>query len=455
MATDINSRMRQKQYESAVFEFATEKKGYFLVASDDPQFSSLLRQTLTKQLAIPGDMLSTVSNPDHILREIKGVLLRRKSLLLFLERILEGRDTNLLVRQLKSAYPDLKIIIITGETERHRLVLLHEVGADNFITKPISINTLIEKMAFTIKPFGKLGQLIDQAREMLQQGLLDPCLKVCRQILELKPGSAAGYLIMGEAYQVLGKMEKARSCFEEASRNADLYLEPLRKLADLHRDQGEKEEQLRCLERLDELSPLNVERKVDMGALHLEMGNEERAEDLFDRAVTQATREAMNYISDISGRIATIYSTRDPQKAEQFLRRALDAKGDMIDYSDLETFNRLGIALRRQGKWQEALTEYSKALTVAPSDENLFYNMGMACAEGRDFRQARNHMLKALSLNPNLPRRDPVMAYNTGLIFMRAGGKEQAEYCLKMALELDPSFARARYALEKLGTTEE
>ena len=451
MASDINAKLRQKQYEAAVLEFAGDRKGYFVVASDDPQFASLLRQTLTKHLAIPGDAMSTVANPDHILRELKNVTMRRKTVLLFLERILEGRDTNLLVRQLKSAYPDLKIIVITGETERNRLVLLHEVGADNFITKPVSMNTLIEKMAFTIKPLGKLGQLIDQAREFVHQNLPEQGIKLCRQILELKPGSAAGYLVMGEAYQHLGKLDKARECYEEASRNAELYLEPLRRLADIHGEMGEPTEQLRYLERLDQLSPLNVERKVDMGAIHLELGNQEKADELFDTAVQQATREALSYIADISGRIAGIYNGRDPQRAEHFLRRALDAKGDMLDASDLDTFNRLGIALRRQGKWQEALTEYHKALRVAPEDENLFYNMGMACAEGRDFREARANMLKALPINPELPRRDPVMAYNIGLVFMRAGGREYAERCLNIALELDPGFTKAREALERLG----
>ncbi|HEU6437012.1 MAG TPA: tetratricopeptide repeat protein [Nitratidesulfovibrio sp.] len=451
MASNINLKLKQKQYESTVVEFITEKKGYFLVVSDDQNFISLLRNTVAKHLAIATDALAVVTNTDYIIKSIRDVSMRKKNVLVFMERMLEGRDTGILVRQVKNAYSDVKIIILTGETERQRLVLLHEIGADNFISKPISVNTLIEKIAFTIKPQGKLGQLIDTARAMVQQGSHESALKVCRKILELKPNSAAGLLVMGDAYQALGKMDRARECFEEASRNADLYLEPLKKLADLNKQIGDNEAQLGYLEKLDRLSPLNVERKVDMGEIHVEMGNQERAEELFELAVAQATREAMAYIGEISERIATIYSERDPERAERFLRKALDAKGDMLDRGDLGTFNRLGIALRKQGKWREATIEYQKALRIAPDDENLYYNMSMACAEGKEFREARSSMLKAMTINPDLPRRDKTIAFNMGLVFMRAGGRDYAERCLKVALELDPDFELAQQALERLG----
>lgn len=77
--------------------------------------------------------------------------------MLFLERKMNGQDLSFLVNQIKQAYNKLRIIILTSDVQRDRLMLLHEVGADNFIAKPVSVNTLIEKMAFTLKPQSKLG----------------------------------------------------------------------------------------------------------------------------------------------------------------------------------------------------------------------------------------------------------------------------------------------------------
>ncbi|MFV0348251.1 MAG: tetratricopeptide repeat protein [Halodesulfovibrio sp.] len=450
MASNISMKMKQKQYEGHVVDYVTVSKGYFLIVSEDNNFQSILRGTVQKHLAITEDCMSVVSNPDHILKAIKDTSMRRKSILVFIERTLQGKDMGFLVRQLKNAFDFVKIIILTGEADRHKLVLLHEIGADNFITKPISINTLIEKIAFTIKPQGKLGQLIDLAKSMVTRGAYDQALKASRKILEIKPNSAAGFLVMGDAFKGLGKLDKAREAYESASDNAQLYLEPLKKLADLHKETGDVDQQLKYLERLDKLSPLNVERKVDMGTIHVELGNEEEAEKLFNSAVNQATREALSYIGEISERIGHVYSQRDPVRAEQYYRRALDAKGDMLEKSDIATFNSLGIALRKQGKWYEATQEYEKALRIAPDDEHLFYNAAMACAEGKQFRTSAEHLESALGINADFPRRDKTIAFNMGVVYMRVGNKNRAKEMLEITLELEPDFAKAREMLSQM-----
>ncbi len=451
MASNINMKLKQKQYESHVVEYITAAKGYFIVVSDDHNFQQILRTTLQKHLAITEDVITVVSNPDHILKTIRDTSVRRKGILIFIERTLHGKDMGFLVRQLKNAFDFVRIIILTGEADRQKLVLLHEIGADNFIAKPISINTLIEKIAFTIKPQGKLGQLIDLAKSMVTRGAYDQALKASRKILEIKPNSAAGFLVMGDAFKGLGKVDKAREAYESASDNAQLYLEPLKKLADLHQETGDVEQQLKVLQRLDQLSPLNVERKVDIGTIHVELGNEEEAERLFESAVNQATREALSYIGEISERIGNVYAQRDPAKAERYYRRALDAKGSMLEQSDIATFNSLGIALRKQGKWYEATQEYQKALQITPDDEHLYYNIAMASAEGKQFRAASDYLEKALRINGQFPSKDKTIAYNMGLVFMRTGDKDRAKEMMQAALTAAPDFVKARQALEQIG----
>ncbi|MEG2172237.1 MAG: tetratricopeptide repeat protein [Desulfovibrionaceae bacterium] len=449
MANDLATRLKGKQYEQAIVDYL-HNRGHFLCATDDSQFATLLRTTLLKQLGQGPDSLTSTSDPDQILRFIRDISARKAMPLVLLERSMAGRDMGFMVRQIKNAFTELRIIILTGETERQRLVLLHEIGADNFITKPISIDGLIEKIAFTIKPQGKLGQLIDLARSMITQNNPQQALKICKQILELKANSAAGFLVIGDAFKALGKLDRAREAYEEASNNSEMYLEPLRKLAELYEELHDIPKRLYYLERLDQLSPLNVERKVDMGEIHLILGNDEAAGKLFDSAVTLATKEAVSYIGEVASRVAAIYAEKDPAQSEKFLRRALEAKGQYLSKDDIATFNRLGILLRNQGKWREALVEYQKAIRIIPDDENLYYNMGMACAEGREFREAHVYMLKALAINANFPRSAVTIAYNIGLVFYQAGGKEKARECLTIALELNPQYEPARKALAHL-----
>lgn len=439
-----------KQLETVVYDYITKEGGHVLAVTDDNIFLQVLRQTIQKHLSIPDDCLTNVLNEDHILKTIKDLAARKKQFVLFIERVFRDKEMSFLVKQVKEAYPNLKVVILTGEADRQRLVLLHEVGADNFVTKPISANTLIEKIAFTIRPQGKIGQLIESGKAMVAQGNYEAAIKTGRKILEMKPNSAGALLVMGDAYKALGKPEKAAEAYQNASEQAQMYLEPLKKLAELYQALGDKEKQLQYLEKLDRLSPLNVDRKVDMGGIHVELGQEDIAEELFRQAVEQAEAEARNYIGEVSAKIAGAYASKNPEKAEEYYRKALDAKGKRLDKSDILIFNRLGIALRRQGRWQDAVAEYQKALEVSPSEENLYYNMAMAYAEGKDYKSAMANMKSAVSINSAFFKQDPVVSYNIALVCNKAGETPLAKQFLQQALITDPGFTKAKNLLEAL-----
>ena len=232
--------------------------------------------------------------------------------------------------------------------------------------------------------------------------------------------------------------EKARIAYETAAKSADLYLAPLQRLAEMYEELGDQQSQLRYLQKLDSISPLNVNRKVSLGEIHLAMGEPEKAEELFDKAMAQITKEAMDGISALSGRIASIYADRDPAKAEKFLRNSLEVKGKYLSKGDIMLFNQLGISLRKQGRWKDAITEYKRAIKIAPEDENLYYNVGMAFAEGGDFLQAKANLLKAVDLNPEIPGASPNIAYNFGAVFLQSKDRERAAQFFKLALQLRP-----------------
>lgn len=443
--------MKNKQFDDDVRDFVTKQNGVFLLASDDPIFSKNLRGTLLRHLTIKDDCVYTVSTTDALPREIKSLKSKGQKILIFIERELNGRNTTELVRFLKiDQRNELFVVVLTSEVERDKLVLLHELGADNIITKPISPDTLIEKIAFTVKPRGQLGELMDAGRRQLDEGNPLEAAKLAKQVLELKPNSPSGLLLLGDALRHLGKKDEALVAYTRAEKGAKLFLEPLKKIAELHHEQGNTVEEIHFLERLDKLSPLNVDRKVEIGSGYVKLGDAEKAKSCFDQAVRIATKDALDAVSRVTQSIASHCMDAAPELSEQYLRQALNTRKNMLDRSDLDTFNRLGLMLRRQGKWQDAIVEYRRALKVAPDDPGLIYNIAMAFTEGRQYIEAYQYLDQALTIDPDLWRSSEAVCCNIATVFRRYGKKEQAVEYLQKALAMNPDSAKAKALLAEI-----
>lgn len=446
----VTRNTRIKQYEKTVVDFATKENGCFFAISHDATFLKTFRNVLNKELVIPMDRIRSMSEEAKFMAEIKTPFYKDKKILLLIERVLNGHSTTVFIKQLNKLFDEIQIVVLTSEVEKHVLILLHELGVNNFITKPISMDTLIEKIAFTIKPQGNIGQLIDQGKEQLANQKFEEAMSVAKKILKIKPNSAAAFMIQGDAYRALGKPEKAAKAYLSASESASMYLEPLKKLAELYKDQGNMEEQLSYLEKLDHLSPLNVERKIDMGDIHMKKGDRETAEQYFGEAVKHATKEAQEHIDDVKRSIAERCIEKEPELAERFFRSIIDSKRGGFRKSDIETFNRLGIALRRQGKWKDAVSEYDKALKVSPKDENLHFNMAIAYMEGGDHKRAAQSADHTLQINPEFHIDSSVLSFNLGVLYFNAKRYEDSSKFLKNVLEIDQHHEGARKLLKGL-----
>lgn len=443
------SKNQDKSYGEAVIEYLRDT-GQIICISGDSSFIDLLRELVCARLKMPTGCLTVSSNADMLLHTVRRLVSDQKKPLLIVEQNLGNRDMTYLLRQLKNGFPELWIIIVSHEANKQRFVLLHESGVDNCIVKPVGAQALLEKIALTTKPHGKLDRMLAWARALLDQGEHLRALQVCQEALELKANSAAALLLIGDIFRAMRQYDKAGEAYENASRTSSIYLEPLRKLAELHEETGNVVKRLACLERLDELSPLNVDRKLAIGELYLKLNRLDKAKKIFDQAMQLSDREAKEYVSGVAFRVADVYMDTDPQTAAAFLQRGLEGKKAFWGVEDLVIFNRLGILLRRAGKWREAADEYRKALQVAPNDEKLHYNLGMAYLEGKDFESARASMLKALALNPDLPRRSAPVAVNLATVFMRTGDNMHALPLLRQALEQEPDNGTAREMLEQI-----
>ena len=102
-----------------------------------------------------------------------------------------------------------------------------------------------------------------------------------------------------------------------------------------------------------------------------------------------------------------------------------------------------------QGRFDEAVAEYRKAIEKAPRSLNLHYRLGRALLmrshEPEALAEARREFEAELALNP----RDAVAEYQVAQILDVEQKPAEAKRCLERAVELDPGFAEALVALAR------
>lgn len=445
------TKQRQKDYREVLVDHL-RNNGQLICITEDETLLKTLRDLIVDTLKMPASSLNANVKPENSAKLCRQAVENNKSPLIIIDQNVAGRELSFTARLLKNAYPEIKILMLATETDKNHLLLMHESGVDACLIKPMDAATLLEKIALAIKPAEQLDRSLEWARKLLGQGDYLNALQVCSQAMEQNLSSAALLLMTGDIYRAMKEYDKAAEAYQKAQSGSTLYMEPLRKLTELYAEKGNLARQLEYLEKMDELSPLNLERKIQIGELALKLKRPDKARKIFDQAMKLSNRQAKENVASVAYRVADIYNEHDPATAAIFLQRGLEMRRDFWSHEDVTTFNRLGLLLRKAGKWREAAEEYQKAIAVMPNDDSLHFNLSMAWLEGKEFEAARASALKALALNPDLPKRSPHIACNLATVFLNTNDKNHAKPLLRQALEKDPDNQLAKELLAKAET---
>lgn len=117
--------------------------------------------------------------------------------------------------------------------------------------------------------------------------------------------------------------------------------------------------------------------------------------------------------------------------------------------------NNLGNILAAQGKEDEAIAQFRRAIEIKPDYEEAHYNLANALDRQGKRDEAIDNYEKAIEINPNL-----VAAHNNlGTAFLNQGRLEAASEQYRQALDKDPAYAEAHnnlgFLLEKQGKAAE
>ncbi len=425
------------KYADVVYDFVDDG-GVFLVITRDKNFYQSVKTAFNHELGIDLELIRVLSDPGELGRvmgKAKGEGLKP---FVFLEHVLDGVLTIPQLQFLECTYPEVPVVVVAKDVFQDRLFQFHEEGAENFLTKPASVNTVIEKAAFTLKPQCEVDALLNEGRVLLRDNQFEAAIDVANTVLMKRPNHPAALVILGDSYKGLARRQEARRAYENAERHAKMYLEPIKRLIMFHAEDNNRKEMLGYLTKLDTLSPLNCNRKIKIAELHMEMGQPGEAEKFLDKAIESARREAMSVVSEMGMDIGDMLAESNPQMAAKYYRMSLDFTKNSKGAMGMSVYNRLGITLRKQGMWQEAIEAYFEAEKYSPKDENIQYNIALAYAEGEDFKNAADRLLKALHLNPEFYVGHPEVAQQIGVIFKKAGQMQQGRQLFRKLQQAKP-----------------
>ncbi|MBN1764654.1 MAG: tetratricopeptide repeat protein [Sedimentisphaerales bacterium] len=108
-----------------------------------------------------------------------------------------------------------------------------------------------------------------------------------------------------------------------------------------------------------------------------------------------------------------------------------------------EPHSHLGAALAMQGKLDEAIRHCREALKYNPDNRGTYINLGIALARKGDSAEAVECFLKALSYNYD----DPLIHNNLAIAYQSLGKPDEAVKHGRYAVQLNPGYARAHYNL--------
>jgi len=431
--------------ESIVTDYILKNFGHFILASDDRIFVNTLRRALVTELGLPSSCMTIVPQENHVIKDVKELCVRKKNLILFIQTILDYKRTDETIRYIVAKVKNCKVVLLTTERELHQLALLREQGlAENWIVKPIILNQLVPKVASVIMPYGPVARLIAAAEEHLSQRAYKNVLTICSKIFEIKQDSAVAHMLMGDAYCALDQVEEMTEAYEHASYMEPLFLDPLKKLVDYFSEKGDTERAVKYMERLDTISPLNLERKMDIARLHLELGNEEDARGEFETVMKQANKKMLDALSETATKIGDIYAKSGSPEAIKYYQKAIEVFGENLDSSQMHLFNNLAISMRKLGKSLEALEVYDQAIAINPQDESLYYNKALAFDDLGDKDNALRGIQKAIALNEVFFKDNYLAAYNIAMVYAKSGMTKPALQYLTYSLKLNPDNEKSR-----------
>ncbi|MFH1135863.1 MAG: tetratricopeptide repeat protein [Pseudomonadota bacterium] len=286
-------------------------------------------------------------------------------------------------------------IMITAEQDPGTVAEAGEVDVDSYLLKPFTqedLKTKIEQAWERKRTPSPVDTQIALAEVYIEAGQYDQALKELKSAMQMAPRSPRVTFSLGRLYEAKGEMESALKAYERTIEFGPKFLKGHEALARVYNNMGDLQAASKHLKAAVNLSPKNLDRQFSLTKWLIETGQKSEAQKVLQNVMKIADKTR----SDITRQVGEAFLQAGfAEDAQGAFSKALES-----DPNDIQLYNRLGIALRRQKKFLEAVAYYAKAIQIDPQNENLYYNIGRAYYEAGDKSRSIGAIKKALQVYP-------------------------------------------------------
>lgn len=302
----------------------------------------------------------------------------------------------------------IPFVLLSADRDPEAAQRAADEGADAFLFKPIQGDRLEECLRRVIarrKVLLEAMIALSRARAMADAGIPDEAQAELERARKSAPASSFVWVETGKMEEKLGRDDSAEQSFRKALTIVRGFVRAHDHLADLLARQGRLDEACRAVEAALALRPESTERNYGLAKLRMTAGDEAGAQRALARAVAKHGNDAARH-----GAAAEFFLEHgQADMAVQEYAFALEAAPDNLHF-----YNRMGIALRRQERFAEAVENYRKAIKLASADPTLYYNLAQALQEQGNRGQAVAALRNALIIEPRFEAAEVLLQSLTG-----------------------------------------
>lgn len=288
-------------------------------------------------------------------------------------------------------------------------------SAESLLNKSISLDSNNSKSYYL------LGRVYMAKKEHRK------AIEALTRAVTINPGYRSGYDLLGLLYGNLKDYENSIQMFKKALEIDPEHPWTWHNYSITLLDSGRVDEAIEASK--------SAIRIMDFGMAHENLGKAYMKKGMYKEA-----EEEFRSIGDTQMLSVLYRETKRPDLQMKMLEKSI--KRDDDDWAYVEKAR----ALRDQGRIDEALSNYEKAIELNPKLASVYHDMGQIYKNKGNPDKAVEMYSKAIELDPGMS----IAYYDLGIMYQKYpkhGSPQQAISLLSVSIKLNPNYADSYYAL--------